>query len=131
MTNLGPASSSGTTTVQDILPAGVVLDGTVSGPNWSCSATGVTIRCISTLVVSSGSSYPDISVPFRVTAISGQTVTNIAAVDNPNETNRCNTDGSLPATDSTSCTLDPKNSDPAVFTIAGGGGGGGGGTSHV
>ncbi len=124
MTNSGPDTSSGTTTVQDILPTGVVLDGTASGSGWSCSATGVTIRCSSTLIVASGASYPDITVPFRVTATAGQSVTNIAAVTNPLEVNPCNADGSMPATDSAVCTRDPLNSDPAVLTIPGGGGGG-------
>ena len=128
VTNSGPASSSGVTTVQDILPVGVAIDGTASGSSWSCSISGVTIKCTSSLVVASGSSYPDITVPFRVTATAGQTVTNIASVTNPLEVNQCNTDGSLPATDSALCTRDPLNSDPAVLYIPGGGGGG---ASHV
>ncbi len=128
VTNTGPESSSGVTTVQDILPTGVALDGVATGTGWTCSASGVTIRCTSSLVVSSGSSYPDITVPFRVTATAGQTVTNIAAVTNPLEVNPCNTDGSMPSTDSALCTRDPLNSDPAVLTVIGGGGGG---ASHV
>lgn len=125
VTNSGPASSSGITTVQDILPTGVVLDGTVSGSSWSCSSSGVTILCTSTLVVTSGSVYPDITVPFRVTATAGQSVTNIAAVDNPLEVNRCMATGSLlPVTSSTYCTRDSLNSDLAVLYIPGGGGGG-------
>ncbi len=129
VTNSGPVSSSGTTTVQDILPVGVAIDGTASGSSWSCSISGVTIKCTSSLVVASGSSYPDITVPFRVTATTGQTVTNIAAVDNPLEVNRCMADGSaLPATAGGTCTRDVNNSDPAVLYIPGGGGGG---ASHV
>ena len=129
VTNSGPVSSSGTTTVQDILPVGVAIDGTASGSSWSCSISGVTIKCTSSLVVASGSSYPDITVPFRVTATTGQTVTNIAAVDNPLEVNRCMADGSaLPATAGGICTRDVNNSDPAVLYIPGGGGGG---ASHV
>jgi len=123
--NSGPMASTGVTTVQDILPTGVVLDGTTTGSNWTCSATGVTIRCTSSLVVASGSYYPDITVPFRVTATASQTVINIAAVDNPNESSRCMSTGSLlPMTDSAYCTRDPQNSDPAVLTIPGGPGGG-------
>jgi uncharacterized repeat protein (TIGR01451 family) len=129
VTNSGPESSSGVTTVQDILPTGVVLDGTASGSSWSCTTSSGTILCTSSLVVASGSTYPDITVPFRVTATAGQTVTNIAAVDNPLEVNRCMADGSaLPATVSATCTRDANNSDPAVLTVSGGSTGG---TSHV
>jgi uncharacterized repeat protein (TIGR01451 family) len=119
VTNSGPESSSGVTTVQDILPTGVVLDGTVSGTSWTCSTTSVMITCTSTLIVGSGSTYPDITIPFRVTATAGQSVTNIAAVDNPLEENRCMTTTSLlPTTSSTYCTRDTLNSDPAVLTVS-------------
>jgi hypothetical protein len=87
----------------------------------------VTLTCTSSQVVGSGASYPLITVPVIVTATAGQSVTNIAAVDNPNEANRCNTDGSMPVGAGASCNKDPNNSDPAVIIIPGGGGGGGGG----
>ena len=64
----------------------------------------------------------------RVSAVGTATVTNIAAVSNPNEvpTGRCMASGGLPTTDTGVCTLDASNSDPAVFGVGGGGGGGGG-----
>jgi uncharacterized repeat protein (TIGR01451 family) len=132
VTNSGPQASSGVTTVQDILPVGVTASGSATGVGWSCAYSGVTLTCTSSQVVGSGASYPLITVPVIVTATAGQSVTNIAAVDNPNETNRCNTDGSMPVGAGASCNKDPNNSDPAVITIPGGGGGGGGrGASHV
>lgn len=67
--------------------------------------------------MATGSSYPDITVPFRVTATASQNVTNIAAVDNPNEFIRCTAAGTLPTTDTGVCTLDVTNSDPAVLFI--------------
>lgn len=128
VTNSGTMASSGITTVQDILPTGVEYDTAASGSGWTCSVTTRTLRCTSTQIVASWSSYPDITVPFRVTATANQTVTNIAAVDNPNETNRCNASGLLPSIDTASCTGDTTNSDPAVLSIPGGSTGG---TSNV
>jgi uncharacterized repeat protein (TIGR01451 family) len=123
VTNSGPQSSSGVTTVQDILPVGVTASGSASGSGWTCSYSGATLTCTSTQVVPSGGTYSDITVPVIVTVTAGQSVTNIAAVDNPNEVNRCNTDGSMPANATASCNKDPNNSDPAVISVPGGGGG--------
>lgn len=120
VTNSGTTSSSGTTTVQDILPSGVEYDTAATGSGWTCSVSSRTLTCTSTQIVANGSSYPDITVPFRVTATANQTVTNIAAVNNPNEINRCNASGLLPSTDTASCTGDVTNSDPAVLSIPGG-----------
>jgi uncharacterized repeat protein (TIGR01451 family) len=125
VTNSGPQASSGVTTVQDILPVGVTASGSATGVGWSCAYSGVTLTCISSQVVGSGATYPLITVPVIVTATAGQSVTNIAAVDNPLEANRCMLTGStLPATDSAYCTRDPLNSDPAVLTVPGGSTGG-------
>lgn len=120
VTNSGTTASSGTTTVQDILPVGVEYDTvTASGSGWTCTVTTRTLRCTSTQTIAIWASYPDITVPFRVTATAGQAVTNIAAVDNPNEINRCNVSGLLPATDTAICTRDITNSDIAVLSIPG------------
>lgn len=118
VTNSG-ANTSGTTTVQDILPTGVEYDTAATGTGWTCSVPSAsrTLTCTSTQVVAWGSSYPDIRVPFRVTATSYQNVTNIAAVDNPGEIGRCISGGGLPATDTALCTLDTTNSDPAVLYV--------------
>lgn len=61
----------------------------------------------------------------KITAGANATVLNIAAVDNPYETGRCNADGSLPSNGTTYCTLDTTNSDPAYFHVPGGSNGGG------
>lgn len=128
MTNSGASSlpTSGTTTVQDILPAGVEYDTAATGAGWTCAVVVRTLRCTSVQVIAPGASYPDITVPFRVTATAGQSVANIAAVDNSTETRPCiNVLGALPALATATCTLDTTNSDPAVLFIPGGGGGGG------
>lgn len=47
--NVGPAANTGTTTVKDILPAGVEYTGSVNGNNfWSCATSGRTLTCTST-----------------------------------------------------------------------------------
>lgn len=118
MINNGPADTTGTTTVRDILPAGIEYTGAVNGNGfWSCAISDRVLTCTTTSTISHIALFaPVIEVPFRVTATSG-TIKNIASVDNPNETNRCNADGSLPSTDTASCTKDPTNSDPAFITV--------------
>ena len=69
VTNSGASllASSGTTTVQDILPSGVEYDTAATGSGWTCSVTLRTLRCTSVQAIAPGASYPDITVPFRVT----------------------------------------------------------------
>lgn len=119
MINNGPSATTGITTVRDILPAGVDYTGTVNGNGfWTCSVSGRVLNCTTiSSIAHTGGFAPDIEVPFRVTATTG-TIKNIASVDNPNETNRCNADGSLPTTDTASCTQDTTNSDPAFITVS-------------
>ncbi len=124
VTNRGPATATGTTTVVDRLPAGVTASGIVTAQNWSCTYSGVTLTCKTLQVVASGAVFTDITVPVRVTATAGQGVTNYAVVHNPNESNPCYTDGRMPSGDESSCTRDPANTDPAVINVPGGGGGG-------
>lgn len=117
--NTGPNDSTGRTTVKDILPPGVEYSGAVNGNGfWTCSVAGRVLTCYTDSSISATAYVfaPDIAVPVRITATTGS-VTNIASVDNPNEINRCNADGSLPGSDTASCTKDTTNSDPAVFIL--------------
>ncbi len=95
----------------------MTLSGTVTGTSWTCTVSGADIGCTTTQIVLSGAYYTDITVPVRITAGAGTTVTNYAVVYNPNEENACKTDGSMPIGNETACTKDPKNIDPAQFTI--------------
>ncbi len=119
--NEGPQTTTGTTTVRDTLPTGVVGSGAVTGALWICTSSGADISCATTQVVASGSTFTDIIVPVRITAGASSTVTNYAVVYNPDELNPCKTDASMPVGNETTCTKDPKNIDPAQFTIPGGG----------
>ena len=85
VTNNGPGQVSGTTTVSDFLPLGVVLNGTPSGAGWSCNVSGINVTCTSTNTPLAGVSFSDISIPVKVVASTGM-ITNTALVSNPNDT---------------------------------------------
>lgn len=128
--NVGSVTATGTTTVRDILPAGVEMNGTATGPNWTITYTTGSrlIEAVTTQQVASGAYFSDITVPVRVTAGASSTVRNDATVHNPNETNPCYADNRMPTGNEQACTRDPRNTDPAVFVTPGPGGGG---TSYV
>ena len=115
--NNGPLSTSGATTVKDVLPTGVTASGSASGTGWFCSYSGADLTCITSQVVASGSVFSDITVPVKVTLGEGQSVTNYVVVYNTDETNACKADGSMPVGNETSCGKDPKNIDPAVIKV--------------
>lgn len=132
-------TSTGATTVKDILPAGIELNGTATGSGWTISWNGKTMTATSTQVVTTGNYFADITIPVKLTAGAGQTIRNDATVQNPNEKpNSCYTDNRMPNGNEQSCEKDPKNTDPAIVKTPtpptttgpggpGGGGGGGGG----
>jgi uncharacterized repeat protein (TIGR01451 family) len=66
VTNNGPASVSGTTTVVDTLPTGVTQSGTVSASPWNCSVSGQTVTCTVTAAIASGANFPDITIPVKI-----------------------------------------------------------------
>lgn len=117
VTNAGPKTTKNTTTVQDIIPTGVEITGSASGNGWSCSTSGKKVTCTSTAQIQANASFPDITIPVKVTTTSSQTILNIAAVDNPLEGGRCKADGSMPSSASEYCTKDTKNSDPAYLYV--------------
>jgi uncharacterized repeat protein (TIGR01451 family) len=117
--NEGPQTTTGTTTVRDVLPTGVTASGAATGSGWICTASGASLSCDTTQVVASGSTFTDIIVPVRITAGANTTVTNYAVVYNPDELNPCLINGTMPAGNETACAKDPKNIDPAQFTVPG------------
>ncbi len=82
--NNGPGPSSGESTVTDIIPLGVVFNGSPSGAGWSCTTVAFGVTCKSSAVIAAGALYPDISIPVKVTALIG-TITNTAQVSNPED----------------------------------------------
>lgn len=79
--NEGPASTNGVTTVTDTLPSGIILNGAISAAGWTCTGT-VAIVCTNSSIIAASASFPDITIPVKVTATSG-IITNIASVTNP------------------------------------------------
>ena len=103
VTNNGTGSSTGTTTVRDILPAPITLQpGLVpTGNGWTCVRAGDRdFTCTTTASVTANQVYNTITIPARVTGIAYRpsAYTNVAYVSNPYEVigKRCRTDGSIP-----------------------------------
>jgi hypothetical protein len=102
--NMGPGSTTGTTTILDTVPTGLTLSGVTYAAPWACTATGNAVSCTTSAVVGSGAFYPDISLSVT-TGTSTGVYTNTATVSNPNENQATNVSN------------DPKNTDPAVITV--------------
>ena len=119
-------TSTGVTTVKDVLPEGVKLNPNkkISGKNWNCSVNNKTIICTSTDKISAGNSFSDIVVPaiFTESGVSTE-VRNDATVYNPNEENSCHNNNKEISGNEKTCEKDPDNTDPAVVKTPGGGGG--------
>jgi uncharacterized repeat protein (TIGR01451 family) len=79
--NNGPGSTGGqAVTVTDTLPAGLTQSG-VSGTGWNCGgSTGTAVSCTSTTAISSGSSFPAITVTVMPALTSGTSASNTASV---------------------------------------------------
>jgi uncharacterized repeat protein (TIGR01451 family) len=90
-TNAGAATTFGTTTVRDVLPAGVTANWTGTrnvtngGVNWACTFSGQNVSCTTSDGLSSvsGSNTSQITVPVNVstaTAIGTNSITNYASI---------------------------------------------------
>jgi len=87
VTNAGNASTSGTVTVADTLPAGLTA-AAMTGTGWTCVVS--TATCTQTTALAAGSSYASISLTVNVAATAPPSVTNVAAVSGGGETNAAN-----------------------------------------
>ena len=65
VSNTGNATTFGTTTVVDTLPAGLVY-ASASGSGWSCSAAGQIVTCSSSAAIAPASAFPAISLSVNV-----------------------------------------------------------------
>jgi uncharacterized repeat protein (TIGR01451 family) len=89
ITNGGPDTTAGTTTVVDTLPAGVT-GASGSGTGWSCGApTGGTITCTSTDAIASGAHYPLLTVSMTAPA-NGGSISDSATVSSASDANGAN-----------------------------------------
>ena len=87
VTNVGTAPASGTTTVQDVLPAGLTAT-TIGGAGWSC--TLATLTCTRADGLAPTASFPFISLTVNVAANAPPSVVNTATVANAGDLNPAN-----------------------------------------
>ncbi|MFZ0309284.1 MAG: C25 family cysteine peptidase [Candidatus Sulfotelmatobacter sp.] len=90
VSNISPyGSSSGTVTVNDTLPLGLIPT-SASGTGWSCSIASQTVSCVDSTVLAANSSYPSITINANVAQTAPATVTNTATVSGGGEVNLSN-----------------------------------------
>jgi trimeric autotransporter adhesin len=99
VTNNGPATSTGTTTVSDTLPTGETYV-SATGTGWSCGAVGQVVTCTSTAAVASGSNYNPITLTVNVATSAGTSLSNTATVSSSG--NFDNNSGNNSSTDTVS-----------------------------
>jgi uncharacterized repeat protein (TIGR01451 family) len=100
VSNVGSATSSGTVTVSDTLPAGLALtaadSGTING--WSYATSGQTLTATRSDALANGGSYPLLPVFVSVANNAPVSVTNSATVSGGAEVNTANDSASDPTT---------------------------------
>lgn len=87
VSNVGTVPSSGTVTMQDVLPAGMTATA-LSGIGWSCNVG--TLTCDRADALAAASSYPVITLTVNVAADAAPVVVNTATVANAGDTNPAN-----------------------------------------
>ena len=88
VSNLGQASTSGTVTVTDTLPAGISFV-SAQGGNWTTSVNGQTVTATQVNALAAGASYPALTITVGV-AGNATSVTNTATVSGGSEINTAN-----------------------------------------
>ncbi len=82
--NDGPATTSGTTTMTDTLPAGLTPTG-ATGTGWNCNVAAPTVTCTSTDAIPAGGTFPPITLTVSVGLNSPLSLTNTATVSGGGE----------------------------------------------
>ncbi len=95
VTNSGRSATSGTVSVTDTLPAGLIATA-ISGTGWTC--TLATLTCTRSNALAASGNYPVITLTVNVTANAPATVTNTATVSGGGETNTSNNTATDPTT---------------------------------
>lgn len=95
VTNSGSATTSGTVTMTDTLPAGLTATG-ISGSGWSCVLA--TLTCTRSTTRGPGNSFQTITVTVNVAANAPPIVTNTATVSGGGEINTSNNTDNDPTT---------------------------------
>jgi len=79
VTNNGPTTTSGTTTVSDTLPAGETYV-SATGTGWTCGAVGQVVTCTSTSAIANGANFGAITLTVAVASGAGTSLANTATV---------------------------------------------------
>ncbi len=95
ITNKGTASTAGTVTLADTLPAGLTATA-ISGSGWTPSLA--TLTCTRSDTLAAGASYPAITVTVSVSSSASASVTNSVAVSGGGDTSSGNNTASDPTT---------------------------------
>ena len=83
VSNAGPSTSTGTVTLVDTLPAGLVPRTADGGPDWTCAITDQTVSCTSGRSVAAGGSFPPVTVTVDVGAAAAPAAVNRVDVRAP------------------------------------------------
>jgi uncharacterized repeat protein (TIGR01451 family) len=91
VSNVSPyGPTSGTVTVNDTLPVGVIPTSASASSEWTCSVAAQTVSCTDSIVHPANSSYPPITITANVAQTAPSIVTNTAVVSGGGETNLAN-----------------------------------------
>lgn len=85
ITNVGQSATSGTTSITDVLPAGLTYV-SASGAGWSCGVAAATVSCTTTAVFAPGATSA-VTLTVAVGAAARPSVSNTATVSTPGDTN--------------------------------------------
>ncbi|MGE5324624.1 MAG: hypothetical protein ACM3SW_17290, partial [Actinomycetota bacterium] len=99
VSNVGPAPTSGTVSVVDTLPAGLIIHrgvGSLLGTGWTCDS--LTLTCTRADALAAGASYPAITLTVDVDPNAPATVTNSVSVSGGGEANTANDTATDPTT---------------------------------
>ncbi|MDQ2712609.1 MAG: DUF11 domain-containing protein [Acidobacteriota bacterium] len=103
--NVGGASSSGTVTIADALPAGLTPTG-ATGSGWTCTIAGQTVTCNRADSLAPAATYPAIAVPVAISATAPASISDTATISggadvNPNNNSATVSTSVRPAPDLT------------------------------
>ncbi|MGE5321901.1 MAG: beta strand repeat-containing protein, partial [Actinomycetota bacterium] len=99
VSNAGAAPTSGTVSVVDTLPAGLIIHrgvGSLVGTGWTCDS--LTLTCTRADALAAGASYPAITLTVDVDPNAPATVTNSVSVSGGGEANTANDTATDPTT---------------------------------
>jgi uncharacterized repeat protein (TIGR01451 family) len=96
VSNIGQLATSGTVTVEDILPAGLTFVSAV-GTGWTCSGTS-SVSCTRSNALAAGSAYPNIVITVTPTPPATPSITNTSSVSGGGDVSPANNSSTVNVT---------------------------------